>query len=110
MTEEEAFKLLMECSARDNRQVSRPHAVVWAEDLHDIPFQDAREAARAHYREKPGVWLLPGHIIAGAKAIRRERQRRERNLAARLGIPYLEMSAAEIHAALAERGMLEAAK
>lgn len=78
MIEPEAFQLLTLASARDNRSVTPEVAAVWADDLHDVTAEEGREALRAHYREKPDVWLMPGHIVEQAKRLRRDRERAAR--------------------------------
>lgn len=78
MEEREAFQLLTLASARDNRTVSQSVAAVWASDLEDVVLEDAVAALTLHYRERPDVWLQPGHVIAGARRVR-EVARREAN-------------------------------
>ena len=70
MNELEAFKLLTLASARDNRTVSQSVAAVWAGDLDRVTFADGVDALTLHYREKPDVWLQPGHVVAGAYRVR----------------------------------------
>lgn len=82
MIEPEAFQLLTLASARDNRAVTPEVAAVWAEDLHDVSAEEGRDALRAHYREKPDVWLMPGHIVEQVKRLRRDRERAARVQAA----------------------------
>lgn len=71
MNEPEAFQLLTLASARDGRTVSQSVAAVWAADLWDVSFDDGDAALRTHFRESPGTYLAPGHIIAQVK---RQRQ------------------------------------
>lgn len=78
MDEREAFQLLTLASARDNRTVSQSVAMVWAADLERVALVDAVDALTLHYREQPGVWLQPGHVIAGARRVRVARERVER--------------------------------
>lgn len=78
MNEREAFQLLTLASARDNRTVSQSVARVWAGDLERVRFEDAVEALTLHYRESPGVWLQPGHVIAGVRRVKDQRARDQR--------------------------------
>lgn len=70
MNEPEAFQLLTLASARDGRTVSQSVAAVWAADLWDVSFEDGDAALRMHFRESPGTYLAPGHIIAQVKRAR----------------------------------------
>jgi hypothetical protein len=70
MNTQEAFQLLTLASARDGRTVDIAVAAVWADDLADIPLQDAVSAARAHYRASE-AWLMPAHVIRGVQETRR---------------------------------------
>ncbi len=74
MQEREAFGLLTLASARDNRAVTAEVARVWAADLHGIDPADAATAMQEHYRERPDVWLLPGHIVQGVRRLRTARE------------------------------------
>lgn len=67
MNEPEAFKLLTLASARDGRTVSQSVAAVWAQDLWDVSFEDGEWALSAHFREAPGTYLAPGHIVGQVK-------------------------------------------
>ena len=78
MEEREAFQLLTLASARDNRTVSQSVAAVWAADLERVALADAVEALTLHYRERPDVWLQPGHVVAGARRVRERRERERR--------------------------------
>lgn len=78
MQERDAYALLVLAAARDNRQVSPEVARVWAADLDGIDPADAVEAMKRHYRDSPGVWMVPGHIVQGVRVLRREREREVR--------------------------------
>jgi hypothetical protein len=78
MNEPEAFQLLTLASARDNRTVSPSVARVWASDLERVSLADAVEALTLHYRERPDVWLQPGHVVAGVRRVRDRREREQR--------------------------------
>lgn len=81
MNEPEAFKLLTLASARDGRTVSQATARVWAEDLAYVALPDAVEAAKRHYMASD-KWLMPAHVIEGARAIKAEQVREARRLRA----------------------------
>lgn len=77
MNEPEAFQLLTLASARDGRTVTQAVAKVWASDLERVDIRDAVEGIQLHYRESD-KWLMPSHVIAGARRVREARQRQER--------------------------------
>lgn len=81
MNEPEAFQLLTLASARDGRTVTQSVAKVWAVDLERVDLRDAVEAATLHYRESD-KWLMPSHVIAGARRVREARERESRKLRA----------------------------
>lgn len=72
METKEAFKLLTLASARDGRTVDAAVAAVWADDLADVSFMDAVEAAKAHYRES-SKWLMPAHVIERVNLMNRRK-------------------------------------
>lgn len=83
MNEPEAFQLLTLASARDGRTVTQSVAKVWAVDLAWVNLPDAVDALTLHYRESD-KWVMPAHIIGGA---RRVREARERELRKRAALP-----------------------
>lgn len=70
----ETGQLLTVAAAFDNRQVSKETALVWFEVLKNVDYEDALVALREHHKSSTD-YLMPAHIVAGA---RRERERRER--------------------------------
>lgn len=58
--------------ANDNRDVSDAALIVWSDHAADGRWTEAEALAvmRAHYRDKPGEWLMPGHITAGIMKLR----------------------------------------
>ena len=66
---DEAKGLVALASAVDNRQITDITVNEWMHALHDLEIGDCVEALREHRREKPGVYLEPGHIAAGVKRI-----------------------------------------
>ncbi|MBO9555567.1 hypothetical protein [Cellulomonas sp.] len=73
MTPAEAGALLAWVSTIDNRRVTREAAHAWAEVLPDVDVGEAKAAATAHFREQPGVYLMPAHVLAGVKRARAAR-------------------------------------
>lgn len=76
MNEPEAFQLLTLASVRDGRQVTKAHAQVWADDLRDVHYDEAVDAARLHYRESTD-WMMPAHVRTNVRRVRRDRARLE---------------------------------
>jgi hypothetical protein len=58
--------------ASDNRDVSDAALTVWSDHAIDGRWTEAEALGvmRAHYRDSPGVWLMPGHITAGIMKLR----------------------------------------
>jgi len=78
MNIEETNRLLTVLQQIDKRIIDDPTVIVWQEVLHDLPLDDCVRAATVHYREST-EYLMPAHIVAGARAIQRERMRAERD-------------------------------
>ena len=72
----ETGQLLTVAAAFDNRHVTTDTAIAWHEVLTDIDLEDALVAVREHHKHST-EYLMPGHIVAGA---RRNRERREREM------------------------------
>jgi hypothetical protein len=72
----ETDRLLTVIQNIDKRIVDDPTVIVWQELLHDLPFADCLRAVTEHFREST-EYLLPAHIVAGARAIERERVRED---------------------------------
>lgn len=72
MTPAEAAALLGIAAAFDNRKPDPDAAQAWAIALNDLRFADCRDAIVEHYR-RSSDWLMPEHVIAGVKRIRRNR-------------------------------------
>jgi len=77
MNEPEAFQLLTLASARDGRTVTQSVAKVWAQDLARVELRDAVEAVSLHY-QRSDKWLMPSHVIEGARRVREARERAAR--------------------------------
>ena len=69
MTHDDIIDLLSYAAAFDRRTVGKFDVLAWYDLIGDLPKDLALQAARDHYREQPGVWLEPGHIVAGVEAI-----------------------------------------
>lgn len=76
MNPEQVIDLLAIVQAGDNRTVGENDVILWAQVLAGCDPDDCAEAIVAHRRERPGVWLEPGHVVAGARTVRRERYER----------------------------------
>jgi hypothetical protein len=69
--------VLTAVAAADRRTVGNADVDVWHAVIGDLPKDLALRAVRDHLREKPGVWLEPGHIYERVRAIRRDQLERE---------------------------------
>jgi len=92
VTQDQAVDILKIASAYDGRKPSELQATVWAADLTDgrVAVQDAAQAVRTWYRDNPDGYIKPGHVVAEARAVRREaveRQRTADHLALTAGRP-----------------------
>jgi hypothetical protein len=68
-----AAALLMYAAATDNRQPSAEAAIGWANALNShVSINDGKAAIDAH-RATSTDWLMPAHVNAGVRAIRRRR-------------------------------------
>lgn len=72
MTPAEAAQLLTVAAVYDNRKPSAAVAQAWAADLDGVEVAEAASAIREHYRANPGVWVMPGHVVAIVAQHRRE--------------------------------------
>ncbi len=72
----ETGQLLTVAAAFDNRHVTTDTAIAWHEVLEDIELEDALVAVREHHKNST-EYLMPGHVVAGA---RRNKDRREREM------------------------------
>ncbi|MGA5543513.1 zinc finger domain-containing protein [Mycobacterium sp. NPDC051198] len=74
MNHDEIIDLLTVVAAVDRRTVGEADVHTWHDLLADVAYLDAIQAVREFRRERPGVWLEPGHILEGVRSIRRYRQ------------------------------------
>lgn len=75
MNQSEAAVLLAMMAAYDRRTIGETDAMAWASALNDIRLEDAQFVANEHYRQSTD-WLMPAHIVAGVKRLRRDRLER----------------------------------
>ena len=77
MNHHDIIDLLTAVRAGDNRTVGHGDVEMWHAVIGDIPKLFALEAVIAHRRERPGVWLEPGHIAERWESHRRDRVQRD---------------------------------
>lgn len=75
MTEDEVIDLLTAAAMFDRRTVGEADAEAWLAVVGDLPFTDALAAVRAHYTDSTD-WLMPAHVRARVRAMRRDRLER----------------------------------
>lgn len=77
MNRNDVIDVLSVVAAATRRTVGETDVDVWQAVIGDCDKQLALRAVRDHLREKPGVWLEPGHIYDRVRAIRRDQLERE---------------------------------
>ncbi len=77
MNRNDIIDLLTVIAAGDRRTIGTADIDFWHTIVADVPKDLALEAVKRHFRERPGVWLEPGHIVQGARTIHNERLQRE---------------------------------
>ena len=75
MNKVDVAKLMTRASAVDNRIVTEEKVEAWFEVLRSVPYEFAVMAVNDHFKESTD-YLLPAHIVTGA---RRARDRWERD-------------------------------
>lgn len=83
----EVVLLLTFAATFDHRKTGEADVEAWHLALDDLPFDDAKQAIVAHYREQTDR-LMPAHVRAGVKAIRDERRRQMPSEARALPSPF----------------------
>jgi hypothetical protein len=63
----ETEELLIRASAIDNRNVTEITVTGWQQVLHDVSFENGVAGLIAHRRDRPGVYVEPGHILGQVK-------------------------------------------
>lgn len=63
MNQPEMVTLLAKVQLGDNRNVDRLTVDYWMDTIGDLPFDVALTALRRFRRERPGIYLEPGHLL-----------------------------------------------
>lgn len=95
MTNDEAAAVLLRASGVDGRKAGELQARMWGHLLRDVDAADAMDAVDEHYATSD-KWLMPVHVIEGAKRIRRRRDGQAR--LAELEAQIEAENAGELHA------------
>lgn len=61
--------LLNQIQARNNMPVGDSVVLAWHQDIGDLDYAMAVEAARLHFRTATTPWIMPGVIRAGVERI-----------------------------------------
>lgn len=75
MKRDDIIDVLTAVAAGDRRTVGEADVTMWGQVINDgtrITKDEALIAVVAHFRERPGVWLEPGHIVERVFARRRD--------------------------------------
>lgn len=84
MDMEQTSQLLAKAALVDNRKVTPEVIMAWAEPLRHVPL-DAGMWALNRHRATSTEWLIPAHIVAGAREYRkwfRQQQAKQQAIAA----------------------------
>ncbi|MES5383874.1 hypothetical protein [Mycolicibacterium conceptionense] len=73
MNRNDVIDVLSVVAAATRRTIGETDVEVWQRIIAPLPKDVAMEAVRDHLRDKPGVWLEPGHVYQRAREIMRER-------------------------------------
>lgn len=103
MNRDDVIDVLSVVAAATRRTVGETDVDIWQAVIGDLPKEIALRAVRDHLREKPGIWLEPGHIYERVRAIRRDQLDREPDSAREARQEALAAKAAEDIEELAER-------
>jgi len=70
MTIDEMAQVLAKVQLIDNREVSRLVLIEWQDEIGDLlTMKQAMDAVRRFRRERPGVYLEPGHLLELAEVV-----------------------------------------
>lgn len=83
MNRNDMIDLLTAVAAGDRRQVGEADITAWTAVIGDLGRDEALAAVVVHRRERPGVWLEPGHLLAIVRAARIDQGKRDDAAAAR---------------------------
>jgi hypothetical protein len=73
----DVIDVLSVVAAATRRSVGETDVDVWQAVIGDLGKEQCLLAVRDHLRDRPGVWLEPGHIVERVKAKRRDELDRE---------------------------------
>jgi hypothetical protein len=76
MTRDDVIDILTAVAASDRRTVGQSDVDVWQAIIGELPKDFALQAVRDHLRDRPGVWMEPGHVYQRARALRRDEMER----------------------------------
>lgn len=76
MNRNDIIDVLTTVAAGTSRTVGEADVKIWGTVIGHLDKALAIEAVVMHFRDKPGVWMEPGHVLANARTIMRERQQR----------------------------------
>jgi hypothetical protein len=74
---EDVIDILSAAAAVDRRTVGESEVFMWHQIIGHLDKTLALQAVVEHFREQPGVWLEPGHIVANVRSTLRDRYERE---------------------------------
>lgn len=74
MNKQECARVLAKIQLGDNRQVDALTLEEWFDTIGHLEYVDAIDAVRLH-RQESDRYLMPAHVIQGARRIRNERAR-----------------------------------
>ena len=77
MNRNDVIDVLSVVAAATRRTIGETDVDVWQAVIGDLSKDLALQAVRDHLKHRPGVWLEPGHVYEGARAIRRDQLNRE---------------------------------
>lgn len=77
MNRDDMIDVLSAVAGAYNRTIGNADVEIWMRVCGDVPKEFALEAVLEHLRDKPGVWLEPGHIYQRWKAYRIDQLARE---------------------------------
>lgn len=77
MNRDDVIDVLTVVAAATRRTVGNADVQVWCGVIGHLPKQLALDAVVQHFKNKPGVWLEPGHVVAGAHQIALDEKMRE---------------------------------
>lgn len=72
MTRDDVIDVLTAVAAADRRTVGDADVDVWQAIIGELTKDFALQAVRDHLRDRPGVWIEPGHVYQRARALRRD--------------------------------------